>query len=493
MERRSVLHHDDDVRAAAWRRLVELLEGHATRVAEDDAPIVPARSPEEIARAVESFDFTTPSDPVALLESVARCLEEGTVHTDHPRYFGLFNPAAATLAVIGDALASGFNSQLATRDHAPFPVAVEERLIADLGAMFGWDRAKAFGAFTSGGGEANSTALQCALARSFPDIGERGVRALTGEPRLYVSAEGHATVGRAARLAGLGARAVRVIPADGAQRMKSSALREAIAADRREGALPFLVVATAGTTSTGAIDPLGEIATIAERERCWLHVDAAWGGLAALVPELRSSLEGIERADSITFDAHKAMSAPMGTGTFLTRHDEILERVFADRTGYMPRKATRNPYARSMQWSRRFLGARVLLPLAAVGWNGYAESLRRQVMLAKRLRTALEADGWHIASDTPLPIVCFTDAPLRTKGAAGRLEAIARRAIASGAGWISVPRLASGARVLRACVNNHRTEERDIDRLVAELARARADASTNGTTGEDADDVDDGD
>lgn len=490
MERRSVLHLDDDVRAAAWRRLVELLEVHAARIAEDDAPIVPTRSAEEIARAVEDFDFTAPRDPGAVLEDVARYLDEGTVHTDHPRYFGLFNPAAATLAVIGDALASGFNSQLATRDHAPFPVAIEERLIGELGALFGWERASTFGAFTAGGGEANATALQCALERAFPDVGERGVRALSGEPRLYVSAEGHATVGRAARLAGLGARAVRVVPADGAQRMKTSALREAIAADRAEGALPFLVVATAGTTSTGAIDPLRESAAIAERERCWFHVDAAWGGLAALVPELRSALDGIERADSITFDAHKVMSAPMGTGTFLTRHDEILARVFADRTGYMPRRGTRNPYSRSMQWSRRFLGARVLLPLGAVGWNGYAESLLRQVTLARRLRAALEADGWHIAGGTPLPIVCFTDANVGGKGASQRLEAIARATIASGAGWISVPRLASGARVLRACVNNHRTEEGDIDRLVLALARARASSAIAAHT--DGDDGDDG-
>jgi len=476
MQRRSVLHLDDDARASTWRRLVELLEDHAQRVACDDAPIVPSRSPDEIARAVERFDFDSvaPRDPVAALLDLARELEEGTVHTDHPRYFGLFNPAAATLGVIADALASGFNSQLATRDHAPFPVAVEERLIGELGATFGWKRDGTYGSFTSGGGEANATALHCALARAFPEVGEKGVRALAGEPRLYVSAEGHATIGRAARLAGLGSSAVRVVPADGAQRMKTSALREAIASDRARGALPFLIAATAGTTSTGAIDPLREIATLAERERCWLHVDAAWGGLAALVPELRSALDGIERADSITFDAHKVMSAPMGTGTFLTRHDEILDRAFGARTGYMPRRAKRDPYARSMAWSRRFLGARVLLPLATVGWSGYAESLRRQVRLARRLRDALEADGWRIVSDTPLPIVGFVDGRARSGGAAQSLESIARSVIASGAGWISVPRLSSGARVLRACINNHRTEEGDVDRLVLALGRARS-------------------
>lgn len=488
MERRSVLHHDEEARAAAWLRLVERLEAHAVRVAGDDAAIVPTRSYEEIARAVDALDFGAARDPQSVIDDVAALLEEGTVHTDHPRYFGLFNPAAATLAVIGDALASGFNSQLATRDHAPFPVAVEDRLVAELGAKFGWDRASCTGAFTSGGGEANATALQCALARAFPDLGERGMRSLAGDPRVYVSAEGHATIGRAARLAGLGANSVRVVPADGTQRMKTTALRETIARDRAEGGLPFLVVATAGTTSTGAIDPLAEVATIAERERCWFHVDAAWGGLAALVPELRASIDGIERADSITFDAHKIMSAPMGTGTFLTRHDDVLERVFADRTGYMPRKAARNPYSRSMQWSRRFLGARVLLPLAAVGWDGYAESLRRQVTLANRLRAALEGDGWQVVSDTPLPIVCFTDDASGKKGAAGRLEAIARATIAAGSGWISVPRLASGQRVLRACVNNHRTEEHDIDRLVATLARARAERATTTSDAEGDDD-----
>lgn len=470
----SLLDHDRETRAALWRRVAELLEAHLARQSDDpEAAIAPASSSEAIAASLDALFGGAPRAPGEALDEVARALEHGIVHPDHPRYFGLFNPAPAALAVVADALASGFNPQLATRGHAPWPVAAEERLLAAFGERFGWAPDATRGAFCSGGGEANMTALACALVAAFPELGERGVRSLAGDPRLYVSAEGHATVARAARLAGLGAGAVRTIAADARQRMKPAALREAIARDRAEGALPFLVVATAGTTSSGAIDPIAELASVAERERCWLHVDAAWGGLAALVPELRGALDGVARADSITFDAHKVLSAPMGTGTFLTRREGILERVFADRTGYMPRDGASDPYSRSMQWSRRFLGLRVLLPLLAVGWEGYAESLRRQVALADRLRARLRERGWVVVNDTPLPIVCFVDAA----HADGRfLDAVARATLASAGGWLSVPRFANGTRALRACVNNHRSEAQDVERLVEALDAARANA-----------------
>lgn len=473
----SALDLDPEARAALWRRVAELLEQHVVALSEPDAPLVPGRSNDAIAEEVGRLDLDGPREPGALLDEVVRALEDGVVHTDHPRYFGLFNSAPAALTVVADAIVSAYNAQLATRGHAPWPVAIEERLIAELGARFGWAPSACRGAFTTGGGEANMTALACALFATSPEVGERGVRALPAEPRVYVSTEGHATVRRAARLAGIGEGAVRVVSADAAHRMKPAALREAIADDRRNGALPLLVVATAGTTSSGGIDPLDEIATIAARERCWLHVDAAWGGLAALVPELRSAIDGVERADSITFDAHKVMSAPIGTGTFLTRREGILERVFGANTGYMPRDGSSDPYARSIQWSRRFLGLRLLLPLATLGWDGYAASLRRQVALADRLREGLRARRWRIVNDTPLPIVCFVDA---SEGSGARdnrfLDAVARATIGSAGGWISVPRFASGARALRACVNNHRTEERDIDRLVDALDQARAEA-----------------
>jgi aromatic-L-amino-acid decarboxylase len=164
------------------------------------------------------------------------------------------------------------------------------------------------------------------------------------------------------------------------------------------------------------------------------------------------------------------MAAPMGTGALLVRHAGALERVFTDRSGYMPRGAAGDPYARGLPWSRRFLGLRVLLPLAAAGWDGYAATLRMQTALAERLRAGLRARGWRVVNDTPLPVVCFVDGA-RSDGKF--LGAVARAVIADRGGWVSVPRFANGARALRACVNNHRTTEADIDALLDALGRAR--------------------
>jgi len=176
---------------------------------------------------------------------------------------------------------------------------------------------------------------------------------------------------------------------------------------------PFLVAGTAGTTGAGIIDPLPALADLCARERLWLHVDAAWGGAAALVPEMRSVLAGIERADSITFDAHKWLSVPMGAGIFLTRHRDILDRTFRITTEYMPREAegmeVTEPYTHSMQWSRRFIGLKVFLTLAVAGWDGYAAAIRHQAAMGDLLRRELSENGWEIVNPTALPVVCFRD------------------------------------------------------------------------------------
>ena len=428
---------------------------------------------EEADTWTQGLDFSAARAPAEVLALLANGLEHGQVQTAHPRYFGLPQAAPAAVALVAGALADAYNPQLATRGHAPFAVALEDRLLAAFGERFGFPAGETEGVFTSGGAEANATALLAALAHAFPDVGARGVRALAGDPTVYVSAEGHPTIARAARMAGLGTAAVRVIPADGQARMKVTALRESIGRDRAAGALPFLIVATAGTTSSGAIDPLAALADVAARAKCWLHVDAAWGGMAALVPALAAHLDGIARADSITFDPHKVLSVPLGTGMVLTRRRGALTNVFRERAGYMPRDPSRDPYARGMTWSRRFAGAAVFAVLATAGWDGLAASLRAQAAIADRLRAALASDGWTIVNDTPLPVVCFCDAT-RPDGATPRfLEAVARAVIASEGGWLSVTRLSTGARALRAGVTVHRTEERDVDRLVAALADAR--------------------
>jgi glutamate/tyrosine decarboxylase-like PLP-dependent enzyme len=308
-------------------------------------------------------------------------------------------------------------------------------------------------------------------------VGRRGLLALRSQPVVYVSPEGHHSVVKAARLAGLGAEAVREIRTDGQLRMRPEALAARIREDREAGCTPFLVVANAGTTGAGIIDPLEEIAQIADEERLWLHVDAAWGGAAVLVPELRPALAGIARASSITLDAHKWLSVPMGAGLFLTRQPGLLERTFRVGTPYMPKPGVSapvvDPYTQSMQWSRRFIGLKVFLSLAVAGWEGYEAALRHQSAMGDRLREGLRAAGWTVVNDTPLPLVCFVGGE-REERAPAFLEAVAAHVVASGEAWISTVGLGGEVgTALRACITNYRTGPEDIDALIASLARAR--------------------
>ena len=213
-------------------------------------------------------------------------------------------------------------------------------------------------------------------------------------------------------MSGIGTAAVREIGVGDDLQINVRAMTARIAADIAEGLKPLMIVGTAGTTSAGIVDPLDELADIAAAEKIWFHVDAAWGGGAAFVPGLRQKLlNGIERADSITFDAHKWLSAPMGAGVYLTRQPEILKQTFNVATGYMPRYAAGmdviDPYTHSIQWTRRFIGLKVFMSLLVAGWDGYAEAINRQIALGDRLRQKLEASGWRIINRTPLPVICF--------------------------------------------------------------------------------------
>jgi glutamate/tyrosine decarboxylase-like PLP-dependent enzyme len=300
---------------------------------------------------------------------------------------------------------------------------------------------------------------------------------LRAQPVFYVSAESHHSFHKAGRMCGLGSKALREIPVDKDLRMETSALEAAISRDRANGFAPFLVVATAGTTNAGAIDPLRRIAEIAQHENLWFHTDAAWGGAAALVPELRPALDGIDCADSITLDAHKWLSVPMGAGIFLSRHPEILEKTFHISAAYVPPQAagieSADPYGSSMHWSRRFIGLKILLSLAVAGWDGYAESIRAMTERGVELRAKLTASGWEVLNSTPLPICCFRD---RAAGEASwaDLEALVREVVASGEAWISTTRLRGSVPVLRACITSYRTNSDDLDILVRSLNRARA-------------------
>jgi glutamate/tyrosine decarboxylase-like PLP-dependent enzyme len=228
-----------------------------------------------------------------------------------------------------------------------------------------------------------------------------------------------------------------------------------------------MVVGTAGTTAAGAIDPLPALERFCRSEDLWLHVDAAWGGAAVLSPRLRGHLAGIDAADSITCDAHKWFSVPMGAGMFFCRHPEVVSDAFRARATYMPGKTDGpvvDPYTTSVQWSRRFIGLKLFLALAQQGESGYVEMIEHQADMGDVLRETLQRAGWRIVNRTPLPLVCFTRDGL---DAGTFLAALYERQIA----WMSEVRLGGDRPFVRACVTSFRTNESHIEWVVREMTQ----------------------
>jgi glutamate/tyrosine decarboxylase-like PLP-dependent enzyme len=447
----------DEVRGAVARLEADMAAG----------PIVPSVAPAEIRDYLAArYDFTQPLALDDVCADVQRMLRTWQVQVTHPRYFGLFNPSVTLASVIADTLVAMYNPQLATWRTSPAANEIERHTLAWLAGKFGLP-ADAATTFTTGGAEANLTAVVVALTRAFPDYGERGLRHLPAWPTIYLTGEAHHSFNKIAHMTGLGRRALRAVATDARLRMDLGDLARRVAADRRDGCAPLMVVATAGTTGAGAIDPLPELARFCRAEGLWLHVDAAWGGAAILSPRLGGHLAGIEAADSITCDAHKWFSVPMAAGMFFCRHPDAVAEAFHAETSYMPGKTAgpvRDPYTHSVQWSRRFIGLKLFLALAERGEAGYVEMIEHQARMGDVLREALGRAGWRIVNQTPLPVVCFTRDGLVP---ATFLAALYQHQIA----WMSEVRLADAPPVLRACITSYRTTEADIEWVVREMGR----------------------
>jgi aromatic-L-amino-acid/L-tryptophan decarboxylase len=436
--------------------------------------VVNTVSPHAIRENIQArFNFAAPVPLVELTRTVAGLLRSSIVHVTHPRYFGLFNPSVRNAGIVADTLAAAYNPQLATWSHSPAANELERVTLRYFIRALGLDPEKTFANFTTGGQEANTSAVLAALEDRFPDVAEAGT-SVARDPVIYLTGESHHSFVKIARMTGIGTRALREIPVTAAFTFDTEALQRQIQADLRAGRRPFMIVGTAGTTGGGVVDPLPALADVAALYRLWFHVDAAWGGAAVLVPRLRSALEGIERADSITWDAHKWLSVPMGAGMFFCRSPEAVGRAFGVSTTYMPRRAgleTTDPYVTTMQWSRRAIGLKVFMTLAELGGAGFGEMIDGQARMGDELRVLLRDSGWVIVNETMLPLVCFTHSDIR----AGRISTsdVLETIYARGNVWISDVVLGGRERVLRACITSFRTERRDLMCLVEELEIAR--------------------
>jgi glutamate/tyrosine decarboxylase-like PLP-dependent enzyme len=428
--------------------------------------VTPTIALEDFRRELAGFDFASRRDLGQAVSWVIAGLERGLVHLTHPRYFGLFNPAPTFPAECADRIVGAFNPQLATWTTSPVAVEIEQHVIASVLRRMGFPEG-ATGHFTSGGSEANYSAVICALTRAEANFASDGARAFDGPPKLYVSRECHVAWFKLAHCAGIGRSAVRLIATDGSGRMDVSDLRAAIGADLERRCRPFMVVATAGTTNAGMVDPLGPTAEIAREFALYYHVDAAWGGAVIASDDLLRVLAGLEEADSATIDAHKWFATTMGCGMFLTKHASLLSATFQSSASYMPSNiANLDPYVTTLQWSRRFLGLRLFLSLAVAGWQGFGRHVERSIALAGEIGEQLAARGWSIANRSPLAVLCVEP----PRGAADAV-AIVKRVLASGEAWISVASF-EGRKVIRICVTHGATAESDVARLVDVLSRS---------------------
>lgn len=452
-------------RAAVDDRLTRALAEAEARVA--SGSVVPTLDLDQFRRELASFDFDGARPLEELLGWTVRQLEQGLVHLTHPRYFGLFNPAPTFPSMCADRIAASFNPQLATWTTSPAAVEIEAHVIRALARRAGLPDSS-LGHFTSGGSEANCTALLCALTMANERFASEGARAFTGPVTFYASAESHLAWLKIAHQAGVGRDAVRLVSTDGRGRMSPAALMQALSDDRSGGRIPVMIVATAGTTNAGMVDPLEECAAIAAESGIWYHVDAAWGGAALASERYCGLLRGIERADSMTIDAHKWFATTMGCGMFVTRHPRALDATFSVSTTFMPsNRANLDPYVSTMQWSRRFLGLRLFLSLGAVGWTGYAQHVDRSIALIGLLRVALLHLGWRIANESSLDVLC-----VEPPEGASDVATIVKRVLASGRAWVAAAAF-EGRMVIRICVTHGEVTGDDINLLVAVLEASR--------------------
>jgi len=431
-------------------------------------PIGPMMSREAIHQWLARYAFDRPVQMDELVSDIVDGLSRGIVHSAHPRCFGLFNPTPSFPGVLGEFIAAAFNPQLAVWSHAPLAVEIEKHLIHHIATRLGIHGARSGGHFTTGGTEANATGLLMALTQRFPAYAEQGIRSAPGQPVFYVSAECHFAWFKIAHQAGIGRSAVQLVPTDGKGRMDAGALHTLVARDRARGHAPFMAAATAGTTNAGMVDPIPAIAELCEREGLWLHVDAAWGGALGLCTSGKHVLEGINRADSLTIDAHKWLSVPMGAGMLLAKDRQVLAETFRVSASYMPSaEPSEDPYITSMQWSRRFIGLKLFLSLAATGWAGMDAAIARQIELAAYLVARLQQENWRVLNNSPMAVVVFVD-----DSAQSSPELIVSRVQARQSAWISVAKF-EGHSALRACITSFRCEAHDVDALIRELDRAR--------------------
>ena len=424
-------------------------------------------------------------DADKVLDEVFREMVDKGFHVPSANYFGLMNPTPTYIGVMAEALVAALNPQLATVKRSQLASRIEHETIRWIGERVGWP-GEFNGTFTTGGNEANFSGLALALAAKFPNAIEEGVASIGARPVLYASDEAHHSIDKSAGLLGLGRKALRRIAVNNNVQLDPQILERTIEADLASGNKPFCVVATTGTTNSGAVDDIVAIAEVCRRHDLWLHLDGAYGGSAIFSDQHRDLLRGIERADSIAIDPHKWMAMPLAAGVVLTCHPEMLERAFAVAAPYMPKAAEAKGIDNSRistQWTRRMNSLKLWLTLRVHGRKAYEEHIDRQLKLARGFASWINASQhFELAAPQVLPIVAFRfKAPnLSAQQMEEAHNSIVDEVTRDGRRWISETRV-NGNSVLRMMVISYLTEDRHLRELKTALTEAAARLAFAGT------------
>ena len=398
---------------------------------------------------------------LAALQEAEGLLDESLAQS-RPRFFGYVGSSGLEVGVLAEALSAAHDVNLASV--AAAATMVEQQTLHWVGEFLGFGETS--GVVTSGGMVSNLTALAAARERALPGSRHTG---LDGRATLYVSEEAHSSVDRSAELLGIGSKAIRAIPIDADRRMDVSALDEQLHQDHANGHVPVAVVGTAGTTLTGAVDPLRAIAEVCAAHKVWFHVDGAYGLPAAATQAAGYLFDGIGLADSATVDAHKWLFVPKACGILLVRDGTTLRHAFGHDASYMV-DAEENPVERTLEYSRPFRALKLWAAFRAHGASAFRAALEENIRLARCLADLVRTQpDLEVVVEPQLSTVPFRRIPRR--GSANEHNAaIARRMQREGDAYVTSA-VVDGQTVLRPCITNFRTTEDDITALVEIVQR----------------------
>lgn len=458
--------------------LIDWIADYFERI--EDLPVLSQIEPGDLKSQLPASPPESGEAMAQIIRDVDRLIVPALTHWSHPSFFAYFATSTSAPGIFGELLSAAFDNKAMLWRTSPASTELEEVTLDWLRQMMGLDPGYT-GMIYDTASVSSMHAIAAAREGVELRIREEGMSGRKDLPllRVYISEQAHSSIEKGVITLGLGQRGLRKIPTDAEFRMDVRALADAIEEDKQNGYLPFCIVATVGTTSTSSIDPVAEMIPIGEKYAMWLHVDAAYAGSAAVVPELRHILAGCERADSVAVNPHKWLFTPFDLSVLYCRHMDLLRRAFSLVPEYLrtpEQEKVRSGSDYGIQLGRRFRALKLWMIIRYFGHEGLAARIREHCRLAKIFTSWIEeSPDWELMAPVPLALVCFRANPpidgVDKSGRAARLdvlnEAIMHGVNATGKALLSHTKL-NDKITLRLSIGNIRTTEKHV-RQVWEL------------------------